>query len=176
MNEEILVVSGTNRADSKSLKIAHFYKDTLVNQGANVELYSLEDLPNELLNSDMYVNKPSDFTELIDKLINRKGKFVFIMPEYNGGYPGALKLFIDAVPPAYFSDKKAALVGVSSGLAGGARGMDDFTNVLNYLKVHVHYLKPKLSSIEQAFDVNGNLIGERAIHSILSQAKAFIAY
>jgi phage antirepressor YoqD-like protein len=49
--------------------------------------------------------------------------------------------------------------------------MDQFTNVLHYLKVHVHYAKPKLSSFSQLIDNDGNIVVEEANKLLKSQAQ-----
>jgi NAD(P)H-dependent FMN reductase len=53
------------------------------------------------------------------------------------------------------------MIGLSDGHAGNMRGQDHLTGVLHYLKMHVHYHKPKLSNITKSFDSEGNLSNER---------------
>jgi len=88
-----------------------------------------------------------------------------ISPEYNGSYPGALKVLLDALsvnePDLTFKNKKVALIGISSGRAGNWLGMDQLTSVLQYLNMHVFYSKPALRQI-------GNLLNE---HTELSDSK-----
>ena len=80
-------------------------------------------------------------------------KFWFVFPEYNGGIPGMLKLFLDAISvrayKATFHGKKACLTGISTGRAGNLRGLDQLTNILNYLQVIVHPNKVPISSISR---------------------------
>jgi len=176
MNDNILIISGTHRKESKSLLIAKHYKYLLDNKGVNVSLITLEDLPNTLLNSDVFANKPENYVLNFEQKIKQAQKIIFVVPEYNGGYPGVLKLFIDTIAPSAFQDKKAALVGVSSGHAGAQRGMDALTNVLNYLHMNVLYSKPKLSSIESLIDETGQLTDERAVSLIDNQIDLLLAF
>ena len=84
----------------------------------------------------------------MDQYVDKAKGYIFVVPDYNGGFPGVLKSFIDASDPKMWANKKAALVGVSSGRAGALRGMDQLTNVLNYLHVDVFHNKPPMSKID----------------------------
>src|SRR5690606_40758391 len=55
----------------------------------------LEDLPADLLVSDLYGARSEAFTRILDQ-IGESRKIIFIIPEYNGSFPGVLKLFMDA--------------------------------------------------------------------------------
>ena len=69
-------------------------------------------------------------------------KFVFVVPEYNGSFPGVFKAFVDGLKyPASFKDKKCALVGISSGTQGGALALSHLTDIFNYLGMNVLALK-----------------------------------
>ena len=53
-----------------------------------------------------------------------------------------------------------ALAGVSSGRQGNARGMDDLTNILNYLKINVVPVKPPLSQIFNLLSEDGDIVDD----------------
>jgi len=143
-----LIISGTNRKHSNSLKVANFYQKELLKRGEEFEILSLEELPADIIVTDLYGNRSEAFAAIQEKVSEAK-KFVFIIPEYNGSYPGVLKLFIDACSfPASFYHKKAALVGVSSGKYGNIRGVDHFTGVCNYMRMHVLPLKMHIPLIQ----------------------------
>lgn len=112
----IALVCGTNREDSVSRKITGIYKNLLEAKGETVYLIDLIDLPSNFLTEILY-NKPEkhpEFGVFISKL-SQANKYVFIVPEYNGSFPGVLKSFIDGLPyPSAFDGKKAALLGLSS--------------------------------------------------------------
>jgi chromate reductase len=144
----ITVIIGTNRPDSNSQIVADAYCHILSELEVDNKQLKLIDLPREFSFADMYGQRTETMQTIINTLIDPVEKFVFVIPEYNGGFPGVLKSFLDCVPPSSWHGKKAGLVGISSGAAGSLRGMDQFTNVLNYLKVSVLYAKPKLSGIE----------------------------
>jgi NAD(P)H-dependent FMN reductase len=77
---------------------------------------------------------------------------VFVIPEYNGSFPGVLKTFIDGLRhPDSLANKKIALVGVSSGVLGNAVGLSHFDDVLSYLNANVLGFRIKLGNINSYF-------------------------
>lgn len=162
----ITIVVGTNRKNSNSEIIAKHFSRLLNQREIDNQMLKLEDLPPRFIETDMYGERSEDFLEVAQKYIIDVDKFVFVIPEYNGGFPGILKTFVDALSPRWIHYKKAVLIGLSSGHAGSLRGMDQFTNVLNYLRVHVHYHKPKLSQIENALSSEGVLVNDRALQEL----------
>ena len=151
-----LIISGTNRLGSNSLKVAKYYQQELARRGENWDILSLEELPHDIIFTDLYGKRSEEFSAIQEKVSNAK-KYIFIIPEYNGSYPGVLKIFIDACSfPASFYHKKAALIGVSTGKYGNIRGIDHFTGVCNYVRMHVLPLKIHIPSIQNELDDNGN--------------------
>jgi NAD(P)H-dependent FMN reductase len=69
-----------------------------------------------------------------------------------------------------FWNKHASIIGLSDGHAGNMRGQDHLTGVLHYLKMHVHYHKPKLSNISKSFDSEGRLNNERYVAQLEEHA------
>ena len=135
-------------------------------------VFNLEQLPNQLSGNKMYDYNNSPVAEIVEKYINPVNKLIFVIPEYNGSFPGILKLFIDAVHPRNFESKKAALIGVSSGRSGNVRGMDHLTSILHYLKVEVYHDKLPISSIDGLLS-NDKLAHEPTIQLMTNQMKGF---
>lgn len=139
-------------------------------QGAEVELIDLASLPADIAFAELYGERTQKYkVDFIDK-VEKAQKLVFVMAEYNGGFPGILKLFIDSLPPSVLHHKKAGLIGLSSGHTGALRPMDQFSNVLNYLQVDVISDKPKLSYIEDMIDASGNVTDARCIAELRAHA------
>jgi len=172
----ITVISSTNRLGSNTYKIAKVYCEILGNQGADHQLMDLCQLPRDIAFSELYGSRSTFFQQEFTSIVEKSEKFVFVIPEYNGGFPGILKLFIDALPPKVWHDKKAGLVGLASGLNGALRPMDQFSNVLNYLKVDVISDKPKLSKIDDALDEQGNVINETYFRLLELHAEKMIGF
>src|SRR5690606_21423272 len=140
-----LTISGTNRLGSNSLKVAKYYQQQFRKKGEEWDLLSLEELPHDLIFTDLY-NKRSDAFLPIQERVSRAKKFIFIIPEYNGSYPGVLKVVIAACSfPISFYHKRAVLVGASTGKCGKILGVDQCTGVCNYLRMHVLPLKIRIA-------------------------------
>ncbi|MCQ6960168.1 NADPH-dependent FMN reductase [Mucilaginibacter aquariorum] len=172
----VTIISSTNRPGSSTLKLAEYYKKQLAAKGMETSLLSLTQLPPNITETDLYGKRSEAFTT-IQNIITATDKFLFIIPEYNGSYPGILKVFVDACSfPESFYDKKAALVGLSSGKYGNIRGIDHFTGVCHYLNLHVMPLKLHIGSIRKEMDDEGNLTQEDTLRYTNEQMDKFIKF
>ena len=173
----ITIVSGTNRKKANSFKIAVQYQEILKEIGADANILDLEDLPADFLTTAFYENtgKNESFRPMMDQM-KQSEKFVFIVPEYNGSFPGILKLFLDALEfPSPLAGKKCALVGLSSGVQGSALAMSHLTDIFNYLGMHVLAQKPKLMGINDRMK-NGEVTDELGVQLLKEQAEALIKF
>ncbi len=147
----ITIISCTNRRSSFSRVISEFYQELLTKAGEESSILDLQNLPVDFLRSALYENtgKNQAFNQMTELIINSH-KFVFVVPEYNGSFPGVLKAFIDGMAhPGSFKDKKCALVGLSSGVQGGVLALSHLTDIINYLGMHVLALKVRMPGIEK---------------------------
>jgi len=144
----VSIIVGTNRTDSKSSALAKIYRDGLLSRNVESQILELKDLPSDFIFSECFGNRTSEYQELLDQYIVSAEKFVFILPEYHGGFPGIAKSFLDSFSGELIKGKYAALVGLSAGRAGNLRGLDAYAGVLGYLQVEVLANRPKLSQIE----------------------------
>lgn len=152
MNTPIAVVSTTNRQGSLSSQVAHHYTTLLEQHGCASQLLSLTDLPADFTASALYehMGQNADFNKL-KEVMEAAQKYVFVVPEYNGSFPGVFKAFIDGLPyPHTFQQKQCALVGVSKGPQGGTLAMSHLTDIFNYLGMHVLPRKLRLSGIQDS--------------------------
>ena len=144
---ELVIISGTNRDEALTPTIARTYLDLAREADIEAQLIDLKELPADYISSALYDNagKNEEFNQFREKMKAAR-KFAFIVPEYNGSFPGVLKAFIDGLDfPHTFRDKKAALVGVSAGILGGSHAMSHLTDILNYCGTHVLARKPRLT-------------------------------
>lgn len=156
----ITIISGTNRRNSYSLKMAHTISEILDKREIPNRVFSLEELPSDFIFKKINGEEDAETDQIIESNIISAQKFIFVIAEYNGGFPGVLKGFMDTVPTKYFKGKKASLVGIASGRGAALRPLDHFTGVLHYLQVEVLSDKPKFSSIEKCFDEHHKMIDE----------------
>ena len=172
----MLIISATNRPGSSTLKVAKYYQKQLREKGIEAGLLSLAELPDNLIKTDMYGQRSAEF-QVIQNLITRTEKFLFIIPEYNGSFPGVLKAFIDACSfPESFYDKKAALVGISSGKYGNIRGIDHFTGVCHYMHLNVMSLKLHIANIKAELNTDGEFFKEDTLKFTNEQLDKFIRF
>lgn len=172
----ITIIAGTNRPNSNTLKVAKYYQNQLAEKGLQTTLFDLKDLPNNFIADNLYGKKTEDFDK-IQELITNTSKFLFVIPEYNGSYPGVLKTLIDACAfPESFYDKKACLVGISSGKYGNIRGIEHFNGVCAYLHLHVMPLRLHIPNIKQELNENGELFMEDTLKFTNQQMDKFVVY
>lgn len=173
--EKLVIFSCTNREGSNTLKVSQAYQKLLNGHGYLPEILDFRQLPPTLAFSETFGNRTPAFESIVQKYIRPYNKLVFIVPEYNGSFPGILKSFLDSVHPTEWRDKKVCLVGVSDGRAGNLRGMDHLTGVLQYLKAHVFYDKLPISSISKVLDNQLQFTDDQA--SVCNrQLQGFIAF
>jgi NAD(P)H-dependent FMN reductase len=173
----ITIISGTNRKNSISKQVALQYQEILKGHGVECTLVDLELLPSDFIASALYENQGTnvDFNPIREHMKEAQ-KFVFIVPEYNGSFPGILKTFLDALEfPGTLKGKKCALVGLSSGIQGGVMAMSHLTDIFNYLGMHVLALKPKLIRINGKME-SGKIADESYLKRLEDQAKAIIEF
>jgi NAD(P)H-dependent FMN reductase len=127
----------------------------LQEKNVDARLFDFCDLPKDLAFSETFGKRSTEFASVIENYISNCHKFIFVVPEYNGSFPGILKTFIDSVPPREWNDKDVCLVGIADGRAGNLRGMEHLTGILNYLKVHVYHDKLPISVINKVMTDNG---------------------
>ncbi len=172
----ITIIAGTNRPNSNTLKVAKYYQKQLLAKGLSTELLDLQNLPENFIENDLYGIRSSAF-QTIQNLTARTKKFLFVIPEYNGSFPGVLKTFIDACAfPESFYDKRACLVGISSGKYGNIRGIEHFSGVCAYLHLHVMPLRLHIPNIKNELNEEGNLFMEDTLKFTNQQMDKFIEY
>ncbi|HZH54051.1 MAG TPA: NAD(P)H-dependent oxidoreductase [Sphingobacteriaceae bacterium] len=172
----ITIISGTNRPNSNSLKLAAYYRKRFAEKGAAAQILSLTDLPSDFITADMFGQRSPAFAPF-QEMVTQTEKFVFIIPEYNGSFPGVLKTFVDACKfPDSFYKKKAALVGHSTGKYGNIRGVEHFTGVCNYIRLHVLPLKIHIPHIVQELDKAGQIFQADTLRFTDEQITEFIQF
>lgn len=164
------IIAGTDRKDSMTLRVAQYYRALLLQKGVDlVELLSLEGIGVE--------TRSEHFLQIEESILIPTERFVLVMPEYNGSFPGILKLLIDQSDiKQVWHHKKAMLVGVADGRAGNLRGLDHMTNILNYLKVQVFWNKVPISRIVEEIDESGVFIQDGTRKAVEEQVMGFLSF
>ncbi len=157
----ICLILGTNRAENRSRVVTDYIQRRLEKLSVPYNYVDLSTFKTDILADHMY--KSDQQLELVSKIqddfLKPARKLWFVTPEYNGSFPGVLKVFIDAISVRdykdTFSQKKACLTGVATGRAGNLRGMDHLSDILNHLGVVVLPNKLPISSIDKLMSADG---------------------
>ncbi len=123
----IPVILGTVRKGRASEKVAAFVSAQIKARGFETEIID----PRAYLWGAETVPAWVDDKRITpwQKKAEQASGYVIVIPEYNHGYPGELKLLLDAAYKQY-AHKPVALCGVSSGGLGGARVVEHIKPVL----------------------------------------------
>jgi chromate reductase, NAD(P)H dehydrogenase (quinone) len=165
----ITIISGSERMDNNTRKVSLEYKRILEEK----------DIPCMLLGLDEQVmmSRNTAFIELENEYLVPAEKFIIVMPEYNGSYPGILKLMMDHTDVARaWWYKKVLLTGVATGRAGNLRGMEHLTGVLLHLKMLVHYNRLPISIVDKLMDSQGRFIDPATLRAVNNQLDEFLEF
>ncbi len=169
----ITIIAGTNRKDSVSLKVAQELANIYLAAGIEHELIDLRELPPELYLPESYKEKPEAFAAYADKVLQADGLHI-VVPEYNGSYPGILKVFIDMLPfPEAFEDRPAAFVGISAGASGGVRPVEHLQQVFAYRNSHLYPRRVFIPAVYKAIGESGHLADPELQGRLEKQATGF---
>jgi len=161
------IIAGTNRLGSNSLKVAREYQRILSEKGIQATVFSLVGVD--------VMNRDAAFEKIENEIIIPSQNLIFIIPEYNGSFPGVLKMLFDTSKSnTMWWHKKALVVGVASGRAGNLRGIDHLTSILNYLKITVQPNQLPISSIDKLLDEHEKIKDEPTLKVINRQLDEFI--
>ena len=172
---QIVVVCGTNREGALSRLLAEETAETYRRLGQSVDLLDMKELPPEILQSTAYKDQPATVAALVARFLKSDGA-VFIIPEYNGSYPGIVKLFVDMLPyPEGFDSRPCAFVGLAAGQFKSLRAVEHFQQVAGYRNA---YLYPRRLFIGDSFKqfVDGKLADDELSKQLGEQAEGFLKF
>lgn len=177
----IAVIQGSNRLGNASMAVVQAISAHLTAQGEAVEIVDMVHLPSDVLHNEMYANQQDHpFLNAAEETLRAADKWIFVFPEYNGSFPGALKLFIDALSvrnyKSMFGGKVAALIGTASGRSGNLRGLDHFASVLNHLGTTVMPQSLPISLIDGLLDKDRNFTNEASLSTLQAHIGRFLSY
>ena len=149
------IILGTNRKERKSVFVAKWLHGEMEKR-AEIET-RLFDVKDFALPQDDYGTEIKDsFPEWRDAIIRADG-LVIVSPEFNHGYPGALKSVLDLLLKEYIH-KAVAVVGVSEGAWGGTRVIEALVPMVRELGLAVTFADLNFPKVQEKFDRNGVLL------------------
>jgi NAD(P)H-dependent FMN reductase len=172
----ITIITGTNRRDSNTLKLAKVVAGLYRESGSEAQILDLKDLPSELLGPDSYKEKPTAFDPWVDQVLSSDG-LVLVIPEYNGSFPGVLKLFIDHLPfPESFDRRPTCYIGLSAGGSGGVRPVEHMQQVFGYRNAYNYPVRTFIPGAYQVFGGEGELLDEDLVNRLRAQVEGFLDF
>lgn len=161
------IIAGTNRPGSKTLELAKVVKAIYDKIGEKTEIIDLQKVPMTIVDGSQYgKNQPDLLREYIQKVDQAEG-LVFIVPEYNGSYPGVLKYFIDHWSyPVSFEYRPVAFVGLG-GRFGALRPVEHLQQVFGYRNAFVFPQRVFLSNVTQT--LKDGVIHDPMVKQLLDQ-------
>lgn len=146
----IPLILGTAREGRRSEAPAKFVLEILKQKGVETILVDPRDYQLEF----KVVDSPNETTKKWQETAARADGFVIISPEYNHGYPAALKALLDELYTEY-NYKPVAIAGVSTGVLGGGRMVEQLRLVAIELKMipvreAVYFAKAKDLNLEES--------------------------
>lgn len=149
----IPIILGTAREGRRSEAAARFVLAALA-QRAGVETELLDVRDYRLPASDD--SEESEIARRFAEKATRADGFVLVVPEYNHGYPGELKMMLDMLFDQY-SRKPFAICGTSAGAMGGVRMVEQLRLVL--IEFHAIPIGRAVyfGNIKTLFDASGGI-------------------
>jgi NAD(P)H-dependent FMN reductase len=145
------VILGTVRKGRESEPAARAVFAQLRGYNLETELIDIAKLPLPVDDAGEAIKDP-DFAA---KMVRADG-LVIVSPEYNHGYPGLLKHVLDSCLKEYIH-KAVGIVGVSAGIFGGARAIENLLPVMRELGLVTIFWDVNFGQAARTFDAEGNL-------------------
>jgi chromate reductase, NAD(P)H dehydrogenase (quinone) len=172
----ICLISGTNRPNSQTLRVTRILEKRYQAEGAQTQVLELGQLPPEIFLPQAYAQKPDSFAPFSDAVLKADG-LVIVVPEYNGGFPGVLKLFIDMLKfPESFENKAVSFVGLAAGMWGALRPVEQLEMIFKYRNAHIFNERVFLPRIESQLTEDGQFTQNLVNDLVSSQVKNFLRY
>src|SRR5437764_6356403 len=154
----IPVILGTARRGRKSEHASRFvFEQTKRRADIETELIDVCELPRRLDDAGEQMKDPK-----FSATIKRSDGLIIVTPEYNHGYPGLLKHALDMNLEEY-AHKAVGICGVSAGLFGGARMIENLLPVLRELGLVTIFTDVKFGNVAKIFDEHGKLVDDSFI-------------
>jgi NAD(P)H-dependent FMN reductase len=149
------VILGTPRQGRMSEHAARLIHERMTQRhGIETELLDVATLPIPTDDAGEAAKDPA----FADSM-NRADALVLVAPEYNRGYPGLLKHVLDTNLTEYIH-KAVGVVGVSAGIFGGARVIENLLPVLRELGLVTIFWDVNVNNVRSRFDEDGSLVDE----------------
>ncbi|MCH8567081.1 MAG: NAD(P)H-dependent oxidoreductase [Balneolales bacterium] len=173
---KITVLSATDRPGSMALKISKFTAEKLIEQGAEAQVVSLEDYPLQDVVGGKYGQDIPSVKAFNDNVLDADG-VVMVVPEYNGSFPGILKVFIDYLPfPESFEKLPIAFIGEAAGAFGSVRSVEQLQMICNYRNAYLFPERIFLQRVNKIFNEKDGITDEFSAKLMNSLIANFVSF
>lgn len=170
------IISGTDRPNSNAMRVSKYVQRLYRETGVEVDIMDLQQFPLEAVKGGQYGEDVPEVKKFIRPVLQADG-LVMVVPEYNGSYPGILKLFIDYLPfPRAFEKLPISFIGESSGSFGALRAVEQLQMVAGYRNAYVFPERVFISRIHENFDEKRGVLNEMQRKLLFSQVENFTQY
>lgn len=169
----IAIISGTNRPGSNTRKVAGIVDSIYQRHSITTSLLDLAQLPAAIFDPAAYAAKPAAFAPFSDNVLAADG-LVIVTPEYNGGFPGVLKYFIDMLKfPESFEGKPVCFIGLAAGMWGALRPVEQLQQIFGYRNAHLYPERVFLPGIGRLLTEAGTIGDPDVLARLEKQAAGF---
>lgn len=175
MSLSIAIVCGSTRADRKSILAAEYIATQVRVAGHTAIVVDFIKLPLPFVDTavppgDLKGEYPYEEVRQWSKIAESADAFILVAPEYNHGYSAIMKNALDWLY-SEFEFKPVGLVGVSDGLVGGARVIEQLRALCGGFGMYD--IKPTVMfrQIQNIIDDSGALIDqsyEKQVNKLVS--------
>lgn len=160
----IPVILGSVREGRKSYFPAKFLVQKITDAGHQTQLVDFKEMPLPFFNSALMPVQmkgiyPEPNIQKWSEIAYKADAYVIVTPEYNHGYPGVLKNALDWLY-LEFDHKPVGLVGVSDGLVGGARVIEQLRPIMENFSMFAVRETVMFAKAQDVFDASGKLLDE----------------
>lgn len=147
-----------------------------MDEKARVEVFSLRDYPFQDIVGGRYGEDIKSVKAFNHEFLDADG-FLFVVPEYNGGFPGVLKFFIDYLPfPDAMYKKPVTFIGEAAGSFGALRPVEHIQQILSYRNALIYSERMFISGVNDSFDPKDGLKSDMLQGLLEDQLNGFIEF
>ncbi|MEX0778908.1 MAG: NADPH-dependent FMN reductase [Balneolales bacterium] len=174
---KLAVISGTDRPGSNALKVAAHVCNRYRAYNADAYVVDLCNFPLADAAGGHYSAKDVPSIKQFNENILSADGLVFVVPEYNGSFPGILKLFIDYLPfPRALSKVPVCFIGESDGKFGALRSVEQLQHTCGYRYSFNFPERVFINKVSKTFDKDEGHQDDFTNKLIDSQVKNFIRF
>jgi chromate reductase, NAD(P)H dehydrogenase (quinone) len=172
----ICLIAGTNRPQSQTLRVTRLLEKRYKALGVATQVLDLNGLPPDIFLPNAYAEKPRSFEPYSEAVLKADG-LVIVTPEYNGSFPGVLKLFIDMLKfPESFEKKPVAFVGLAAGMWGALRSVEQLEGIFKYRNAFLFNERVFLPRVETQLGADDTFTQALTSQLVDSQVKNFTSF